>query len=319
MRMYGGIRWLVDGGARVIRNGLDRPNGVHLGEERGARVLNNPTAVNSIAAPSVREQMARQAAQAIAVALEMRDPYTADHNRRTAKLAHAIACQMHLGPDAVEGITLAASLHDVGKLKIPGDILAKPGRLTLPEVALMQEHCEAGYDILKLIDFPWPVAEMVFQHHERLDGSGYPRGLDGHAISTGARIIAVADIFQAMTTHRPYRAALSLETAIDELERGKRHLYDASVVDACVILLNRSRADPAGAAATEDPPDPLPRLTLQQTAVMQLLAQGRSVKEIARNLHVSIGTVKTHLSHAYAALGAHNRVEAVVRAGLIRF
>ncbi len=303
----------------VMRNELDRPNDAHLGEERGARVLDNPTAANSIAAPSTREQMARQAAQAIAVALEMRDPYTADHHRRTAKLAHAIACQMHLGPDAVAGITLAASLHDVGKLKVPGDILAKPGRLTLPEVALMQEHCAAGYDILKPIDFPWPVAEMVFQHHERLDGSGYPRGLNEHVISTGARIIAVADIVQAMTTHRPYRAALSLETAIDELERGKRRLYDASVVDACVSLMKRSHADPVRADGTEDTPDPLLRLTLQQTAVMQLLAQGRSVKEIARNLHLGIGTVKTHLSHVYAVLGVHNRVEAVVRAGLIRF
>ena len=293
----------------AMRNGLDRPNGADLGKAPGA---GHPTA------SSAREQMARQAAQAIAVALEMRDPYTADHNRRTAELARAIACQMHLGPDAVEGITLAASLHDVGKLRIPGDILSKPGRLTLPEVALMQEHCEAGYRILKPIDFPWPIAEMVFQHHERLDGSGYPRGLSEDAISTGARIIAVADILQAMTTHRPYRAALSLDAAIDELQRGKRRLYDASVVDACVVLMNPGHADPTRAAGSEDPRDPLPRLTLQQTAVMQLLAQGRSVKEIARNLHLGIGTVKSHLSHAYAVLGAHNRVEAVMRAGLIR-
>jgi len=301
----------------VMRNGHDGPNVAHRGGEQGTLVLGTPRPAIPTAPPA-REQMARQAAQALAVALEMRDPYTADHHRHTADLARAIACQMHLGPDAVEGITLAASLHDVGKLKIPGDILAKPGRLTLPEIALMQEHCAAGYDILKPIDFPWPVAEMVFQHHERLDGSGYPRGLAEHAISTGARIIAVADIVKAMTTHRPYRAALSLDCAIDELERGKRRLYDAAVVEVCVSLLRHGLADPACTAGTEDSAGPPQRLTLQQTAVMQLLAQGRSVKEIARNLHLGIGTVKTHLSHAYAVLGVHNRVEAVVRAGLIR-
>ena len=177
---------------------------------------------------------------AIATAGELRDPYTAGHQRRVAELAAAIATAIGLDPDAVTGITVAAAIHDIGKLALPAEILSKPGRLTDTEFALVKEHSQAGHDIVAGIDFPWPVAEMILQHHERLNGSGYPHGLHGHDISVGARVIAVADVVEAMHSHRPYRPGLGIETALHEIANQRDTLFDPDIVDACLHLFHET-------------------------------------------------------------------------------
>lgn len=173
---------------------------------------------------------------AIASTVEMRDPYTAGHQRRTAHLASAIAKELQLPDYLIEGLNLASVVHDIGKIKIPAEILCKPGRLDELEFGLIKRHPETGYEILKSIDFPWPIANIVLQHHERLDNSGYPYGLMGDEILLEAKILSVADVVEAMSSHRPYRAGLGVEAALNEITRHKGVLYDASVVDACLIL-----------------------------------------------------------------------------------
>jgi len=174
--------------------------------------------------------------QAIVQVVEMRDPYTAGHQKRVADLARSIATQMGLPPDTIEGIRVAAVIHDIGKVSVPAEILSKPGRLTENEFELIKDHAETGYDILKDVEFPWPIAETIRQHHERLDGSGYPRGLVGNDILLEARIIAVADIVEAMASHRPFRPAHGIEAALGEIRRHRGVLYDPAVVDTCVKL-----------------------------------------------------------------------------------
>ena len=174
---------------------------------------------------------------AMAAMLELRDPYTAGHQRRVSELAVSIAHELGISANEIRGIKLAAAVHDIGKIQVPAEILSKPTRLTGLEYKLLQQHCEAGYDILKGIDFPWPVAELVRQHHERVDGSGYPRGLHGDEILRGAKILAVADVVEAMSSHRPYRPALGFEAAIGEIEAHRGTLYDPEVVDVCVRIL----------------------------------------------------------------------------------
>lgn len=171
---------------------------------------------------------------AIAATVELRDPYTAGHQRHVADIAVAIASEMQLSADQIEGIRLAAIIHDVGKIGVPAEILSKPTKLSKLEFSLIQTHAEAGYDLLKAIPFEWPIAEMVHQHHERMDGSGYPQGLVGAEIELGARIIAVADVVDSMSSHRPYRAALGIDKALEELVKGRGTIYDANVVDACL-------------------------------------------------------------------------------------
>jgi len=178
--------------------------------------------------------------RAIAAAAELRDPYTAGHQRGVAELAVAIGNELELNPDLVAGIGIAGSIHDIGKLAIPAEILSKPGRLSASEFALIKEHSRAGYDIVVGIDFPAPVAEMVLQHHERLDGSGYPAGLPGEDIGIGARILAVADTVEAMHAHRPYRPGLGIDAALEAIDAGRGTLFDRSVVDACVRLFTKS-------------------------------------------------------------------------------
>lgn len=173
---------------------------------------------------------------ALAAAVEMRDPYTAGHQRRVADLAMAIARQLGMPEDRVEGIQLAGIVHDVGKIQIPAEILSKPGRLNELEFSLIKQHPQAGYELLKNISFPWPIAEAVRQHHERLDGSGYPDGAQGDAILFEARIIAVADVVEAMSAHRPYRPGRGLDAALEEVIDGRGTRYDDRVVDACVTL-----------------------------------------------------------------------------------
>jgi putative nucleotidyltransferase with HDIG domain len=174
--------------------------------------------------------------QAMVMAVEARDPYTAGHQRRVARLATAIAEEMGLPPDSVDGIRYASIIHDIGKISVPAEILSKPMRLSAPELNLVQTHSQSGYDILKDIDFPWPIATIVLQHHERMDGSGYPGSLRGDEIRVEARVLGVADVVDAIASHRPYRPALGIEAAIEELLTLRGEIYDASAVDACVRL-----------------------------------------------------------------------------------
>jgi PAS domain S-box-containing protein len=177
--------------------------------------------------------------QAVAAAGELRDPYTAGHQRHVAQLAVAIATELGLDAELTIGIGVAASIHDIGKLAVPAEILSKPGQLSANEYALMKEHPQAGRDIVASIDFPWPVAEMVLEHHERLDGSGYPYGLRQEQISVGARVIAVADTVEAMQAHRPYRPAVGLPAALDTIAEGRGTLFDAATVDACISVFQQ--------------------------------------------------------------------------------
>lgn len=172
--------------------------------------------------------------QAISSTLETRDPYTAGHQRRVTQLACAMAKAMGLTGDQIDGIRVAGLLHDIGKISIPTEILSKPGRLTETEFAMIKSHAEVGYEILKSIDFDWPIAKTVLQHHERIDGSGYPAGIRGEEILQEARILAVADIVEAMSSHRPYRPSLGLKKALDEISRGAGTLYDPHAVHACL-------------------------------------------------------------------------------------
>lgn len=173
---------------------------------------------------------------AFAVLVEMRDPYTAGHQRRVAHLAAAIAKEMQMTDQRVEGVRLAGAVHDIGKIQIPTEILSKPGRLTHVEFELIKQHAESGYDILKAINFPWPIAQIVRQHHERLDGSGYPEALTSDQILLEAKILAVADVVESMISHRPYRPGLGLAAAMAEIITHKGKLFDPAVVDACVRL-----------------------------------------------------------------------------------
>ncbi|WP_459720505.1 HD-GYP domain-containing protein [Sideroxyarcus sp. TK5] len=173
---------------------------------------------------------------ALAATVELRDPYTAGHQRRVAQLAVAIATEMQLPEAQVEGIYLAGVVHDVGKIQIPAEILSKPGKLSDLEFALIKQHPQAGHELLKTIDFPWQIATIVQQHHERQDGSGYPDALQGEQVLLESRIIGVADVVEAMFSHRPYRPGLGIEAALEEIARGRGTRYDAQVVDACVAL-----------------------------------------------------------------------------------
>jgi PAS domain S-box-containing protein len=179
--------------------------------------------------------------QAIANTVEMRDPYTAGHQSRVGRLAAAIAGELGLPEEEIHGIQLAANIHDLGKIRVPAEILSKPGKLADVEFALIKTHAQAGYDILKGIEFHWPIADMVLQHHERLDGSGYPQGLKGEQIVPGARIMAVADVVEALASHRPYRTAQGIDAALAEIARGRGTLYDPAAVDACLNLFREGK------------------------------------------------------------------------------
>jgi len=172
--------------------------------------------------------------QALARVVEWRDPYTAGHQQRVAELASAIGSEMGLPKDLVDGIRMAGFVHDIGKIAVPSDILNKPGRLSEGELSLIKEHPKVGYDILKDIDFPWPIAQSVLFHHERMDGSGYPQGISGDEILLEARILAVADVVEAMSSHRPYRPALGIDAALEKIQEDKGISYDPQVVDACI-------------------------------------------------------------------------------------
>ncbi|MBT4507446.1 MAG: PAS domain S-box protein [Desulfobacula sp.] len=174
--------------------------------------------------------------QVMASTVEIRDPYTAGHQKRVTTIARAIATEMNLPEDKIAGIRMAGIIHDLGKIAVPAEILSKPGKISGAEFSIIKGHPQVAYDLLKDVDFPWPIASIIWQHHERMDGSGYPHGLAGEDILPEARIIAVADVVEAMASHRPYRAALGIETALEEISRNKGTFYDPEVADACLTL-----------------------------------------------------------------------------------
>lgn len=175
--------------------------------------------------------------QAMAMTVERRDPYTAGHQRRVSDLARGVAVEMALSSHQIDGIRIAGLIHDLGKICVPAEILSKPGQLSEIEHTLIKDHPQVGYEILKEVEFPWPVAQIVLQHHERIDGSGYPAGLCGEDILVEARTLAVADVVEAMASHRPYRPTLGRDMALEEISQNRGVLYDPDVVDACMRLL----------------------------------------------------------------------------------
>jgi putative nucleotidyltransferase with HDIG domain len=179
--------------------------------------------------------------RAIAYTIETRDPYTAGHQRRVTKLACAIGEEMGLSKDQIEGLRMSGELHDIGKIHVPAEILSKPGQISDAEYTIIKTHAQVGHDILKTIEFPWAVAKIVLQHHERMDGSGYPQGLKGKDILLEAKILAVADVIEAMATHRPYRPALSIEESLKEISKNRGKLYDPKVVDICLKIFKEKK------------------------------------------------------------------------------
>jgi response regulator RpfG family c-di-GMP phosphodiesterase len=211
-----------------------------VGQEKRAALLESEA---SLRLSNLRfERMVYGVAEAMGRIVEVRDPYTQGHEVRVARLGKLIAEEMHLSEDEIEAIEMSGLVHDIGKLCVPAEILTKPGKLIDEEFALIKKHSEAGYSILKGIEFPWSIAEIVLAHHERMDGSGYPSGLAGDDIPLASRVLAVADVAEAMASHRPYRAALGLDAAVAELTENP-HMYDRSVVNAFMALHSSGRVD----------------------------------------------------------------------------
>jgi len=183
-------------------------------------------------------QLLNQTVASLEAVIKIRDPYTAEHQRRVTKLASAIAEEMSLAEDQKKAIFIAASLHDIGKMNIPTEILSRPGKITELEFSIIKLHSQSGYEVIKNINFPWSIDEIILQHHERIDGSGYPQGLKGEEIHLAASIIGVADVVEAMSSHRPYRPALGLVKALEEISLQRGVKYDAKVVDACLNVFN---------------------------------------------------------------------------------
>lgn len=184
-----------------------------------------------------------QTVVALASTAEIRDPYTSGHQKNVTKLSCSIAEHMGLSAELIKGLRIAGLLHDIGKISVPAEILSKPGEITKDERNIIKNHCRVGYDILKGIEFPWPIAKIVLQHHERMDGSGYPLGIQGEEIILEARIIAVADVIEAMFSHRPYRAALGLDEALEEIRKNRGTSFDPEVVDACLKLASSGKLE----------------------------------------------------------------------------
>jgi len=196
---------------------------------------------------TIRDQLARLERAltgtigAVSRMVELRDPYTAGHEQRVGQIAAAIAGAMGLDENTQRGLRIAGALHDVGKITVPAEILSKPSRLTIAEFELVKAHADQSYDVLRGIEFPWPVAEVARQHHERMDGSGYPRGLKGEQILVEARVTAVADVIESMASHRPYRPGLGLPQALAEIELNAGRLYDPAAAAACLELFRERR------------------------------------------------------------------------------
>ncbi len=249
-------RRVVDGGEAVVNQEVSGPTASDPDRMHSWLTNLNPVTVGgsvigiAIIVVDITERkqleesqatLTRSVVGALSASVEMRDPYTAGHQARVARIAGAVAGELGLEADEIEAIELAARIHDIGKLSVPPELLVRPGRLTESEMALVRTHSQAGFDLLERVHFPEHVAKMVFQHHERCDGSGYPLGVHREQILIGSRIIAVADVVESMASGRPYRAALGLDAALDEIQRGAGTLYDADVVDACRRVLASGR------------------------------------------------------------------------------
>ena len=206
-------------------------------EEERRKALEEELAVHS---RKLRKTM-EMTIQALAVTIEMRDPYTAGHQRRVTQLASRIAQEMNLGEEEIVNIRLAGIVHDIGKIYVPVEILTKPGRLNDYEISMIRSHPRFGFDIIKETDLPKKIGEIILQHHERMEGSGYPAGLSGSEIHLESRILSVADVVEAMSSHRPYRPALGLEAALEEIDQHKGFLFDPDVVDVCLDLFEEKR------------------------------------------------------------------------------
>jgi putative nucleotidyltransferase with HDIG domain len=177
----------------------------------------------------------------IALIVEARDPYTAGHQKRVAVISVAVAKELGLPEEQIQGIYFASLIHDLGKIQVPSEILSKPGKLTRLEFDMIKTHSKVGYELLKEIEFPWPIAEIVYQHHERVNGSGYPRKLKGNRISIEAKIIGMADVIEAISSHRPYRPALGLDVALDEINKNKGILYDPEIVETFIKVIEKDK------------------------------------------------------------------------------
>ncbi len=180
--------------------------------------------------------------QAMSETIEKKDPYTAGHQCRVAEIAQHIGIKLNLPDEKIKGIWFSSMIHDIGKIVVPGEILCKPGNLSAPEFEIIKTHPQVGHDILKKIEFPWPVAEIILQHHERLDGSGYPRGLTEDEILLETKILSVADVVETMSSHRPYRASLGIRTALNEISTHKGIYYDSDAVEACIQIFEENKA-----------------------------------------------------------------------------
>jgi putative two-component system response regulator len=215
-----------------ISNRMHMENLESIIDERTAELQNTLEKLNKSTEGIIR---------AVSSTVEIRDPYTAGHQQRVADLAQAIAKEMRLPEEQIQGIGMAGLIHDLGKIAVPAEILTKPGKLSEIEFALIKLHPQAGYDIIKEIEFPWPIARIVVEHHERINGSGYPNGLSGEEMLQESRILAVADVVEAMASHRPYRAALGLDIALEEISKNKGILYDPESADACIKIISKGR------------------------------------------------------------------------------
>jgi PAS domain S-box-containing protein len=228
---------LVDIGARATLAILDnKPMILAVAQDIGERKKAQEEIQRYV---SRLEQAMMTTVEAVSTMVELRDPYTAGHERRVGELAAALGSEMGLPEETVTGLRMTGYVHDIGKISIPAEILSKPGRLTAIEYELVKNHSRSGYDILKSVEFPWPLAEIILQHHERMDGSGYPQQLKGEQIILEARIMAVADVVESMASHRPYRPALGLDKALEEIEQNSGRLYYPQVADACLRLFRQ--------------------------------------------------------------------------------
>jgi PAS domain S-box-containing protein len=229
-----GARRTIEFYASVLRDSRDRPTGFR-GIVRDITDHKQAEKQLQHTLESLRKAVGATI-QVMVSAVEVRDPYTSGHQLRSANLARAVATEMGFTQDRIEGVGMVGSIHDIGKLSIPAETLSKPTKLTNIELALIREHALKGYEMLKDVESPWPLAEIVYQHHERMDGSGYPRNLKGDDILMEARILGVADVVESMASHRPCRPALGLKAALAEIENNRGTLYDADVADACLRL-----------------------------------------------------------------------------------
>lgn len=228
---------LVDIGARATLAILDnKPVILAVAQDIGERKKAQEEIQRYV---SRLEQAMMTTVEAVSTMVELRDPYTAGHERRVGELAAALGGEMGLPEATITGLRMTGYVHDIGKISVPAEILSKPGRLTAIEYELVKNHSRSGYDVLKSVEFPWPLAEIILQHHERMDGSGYPQQLKGEQIILEARIMAVADVVESMASHRPYRPALGLDRALAEIEQNSGRLYDPQVADACLRLFRQ--------------------------------------------------------------------------------